>query len=92
MLRGLTARQFVEWVVYMGMHPFGEAREDIRHALLVQMVHNVAVKKEHQKPMKDFLLAFVDDDKKPQAQSRETTIRVLRAIAMAYSGPAKGMN
>lgn len=70
MLSELTAKQFMGWECYSALEPFGAFREDHRIAYIVQMLHNVNVKKEHQKPLKDFLLQF--DDVEPEEQAPET--------------------
>ncbi len=70
MVAGLTAKQFQEWEYYATLEPFGAFREDYRNAYIVQMIHNVNVAKEHQKPLKDFLLKF-DDDNEPEVPQAE---------------------
>ena len=60
MLRSLTAKQFAEWEHYARLEPFSELRQDIRIASIVQMLHNVNVKKG--RPLTDFILKFEQEE------------------------------
>lgn len=87
--RGLTAKGFMAWEHYAQLEPFGEMRADIRIALLCQLIANVnRGPKQRPYELKDFLLDF-SGEREQQGHSRETQISVIRAIAMAYSLPAK---
>lgn len=41
----MTIRQFEEWKDYEDLEPFGEIREDIRNANIVQALYNIHRKK-----------------------------------------------
>lgn len=41
MLRGMTSKQFHEWVQFAEFEPFGETREDARAASIVRVLMNV---------------------------------------------------
>lgn len=40
LLRGLTSRQFAEWIEYYGLEPFGEERADLRSAIVACTMAN----------------------------------------------------
>lgn len=95
MLRGLTAKQFMEWEAYARLEPFNELRADYRAAQIVTMIANVnrgAKQKAYQ--MDDFLLTFKEQEiekaeKKKQSWKQQQSIAY--AIAMAYSVPARDL-
>jgi hypothetical protein len=58
MLRSMPATMFFEWIAYSTLEPFGEERDDYRAASICQMIHNINVKREHQKKLTDFVLNF----------------------------------
>ncbi len=70
MLRSMGWRQFQRWMWYEQMEPFGQLRSDYLTAMIVQMAHNVAVKKEDQKSIETFLLKF-QRDIKPVVETEE---------------------
>lgn len=84
--RGLTAKQFQEWEHYAQLEPFGELRADYRAASIREMVHNTQVKKEHQKPLKDFLLNFEEQEPKKK-QDWRAQVKILELLAMAHNAP-----
>jgi hypothetical protein len=51
-----------EWEYYFSLEPFGSFRDDHNLAHIAQLIHNVAVRKEDQKPLKDFLLKFDQEE------------------------------
>jgi len=58
----------MSWQAYCGLEPIGDERLDWLVASIVQMIHNVAVGKDHQKALKEFLLDFTPQEaKKPQS-------------------------
>lgn len=88
MLRGFTAKQFFEWVAYARLEPFGESREDVRNARILQMLFNVNVEKKHQKlSLKDFILKFVEEEEEAPKQGPKDHARIIRALFAAYSIP-----
>lgn len=51
MLRGMTSKQFQEWMVFAGLEPFGEDREDARSGSVVQVLMNAyRDSKQHPQP------------------------------------------
>jgi len=92
MLRGLTAKQFMEWEAFAMIEPFSELRDDYRFAALVQVLAN-ANRGPKQPPytLKECLLQFgeKDDEEKTPQQSRQTQMSVIQAIAMAYGAVKK---
>lgn len=96
MLRSLTAKHFIEWEAYLGLHPFtfdAEKRADYRSAHLVQTMLNLMRSEKH-KPepwtIEECLIAFDPKDKPEGDQvSRQEMWQMQKqaayAIAMAYS-------
>ncbi len=92
MARSITARQFLELLVYKRMEPFRELRADYRIASIVQMLGNVnRAKGQKAFTLEDFLLKFDTEAERPR-QTREQQIAVIRAIAKVYSEPTKDVN
>ena len=90
MLRSLTAKQFAEWEHYAKLEPFNELREDYRTASIVTMIANVNRGSKHQPfKLEDFVLKFEQEPKRPQTWQEK--LAIARAIAMAYSVPAKDL-
>jgi hypothetical protein len=71
MLRSLTAKQFQEWQVFYDLFPFGERREDLRFALLVDFLARAqGIKKGDGQPYTgdsylEALFRFGDDEPAP---------------------------
>lgn len=90
MLRSLTAKQFAEWEQYAKLEPFNELRADYRTASIVTMLANVnRASKQEPYSLEDFVLKFGQEPKKPQTWQEK--LAIARAIAMAFSAPAKDM-
>lgn len=88
LLRRLTAKQFQRWMLYERIEPFGELREDYRAAQVVAMIHNVAVKPEHQKSIEDLLLRFTESSSgSGHKQTVEEQAMILNIIAAALNAP-----
>lgn len=63
MLREISYRQFLEWIEFYALEPFGEERDDHRSAQIVQAIVNANRDlKYYPNPFKreDFLLGFGD--------------------------------
>jgi hypothetical protein len=82
LLRRITARQFAEWRVALRQCMFGERRQDYRAAQMVAMLHNVNVKKEHQKSIEYFLLKFDGEPETRKRQSVKEQIMALNIMSM----------
>lgn len=54
------------WEAYLQIEPCGDDRLDWLFAGIREMIHNIAVERKHQKPVRDFLLKFEETEKKPQ--------------------------
>jgi hypothetical protein len=79
--RGMTAKQFLEWVMFARMEPFGDVRADLRAASIAQMVFNMAVAGKDRKPLGEFLLKF-DADAAPAPEKPKQPWQEKKAIAM----------
>lgn len=87
MLRGLTARQFAEWMAYAELEPFDERRGDYRAAQVVTALANInrdAKRTPTPYKIEDFLLDFDGERRKPK-QTWQDHKRILTAIANAFS-------
>lgn len=81
MLRGLSVRQFQEWLAYMDLEPIDERRADFRAASIVQALYNINRDvKRYPTPFKldDFVLKFEDAPK--QKQDVVTKLKLLAAM------------
>lgn len=76
----------MELKAYYDLEPLGELRQDWRIAMIVQMLHNVNVKKENQLAIDKFLLTF-NAPKAEQKQSVADQLRILNIMAGAHSVP-----
>lgn len=92
MLRGMTARQFMEWRAYADLEPFDEERADLRTASIVQAVLNGSVlvashgKKPGRVKLKDCVLRFgteAQDAAQPAEKRREQIKGALMQMAQA---------
>jgi hypothetical protein len=86
MLRGLTARQFQEWLAYAAVEPFDEVRADYRAAQIAQMVLLVNLAKGAKIPtLEELVLKFeavkVATEAKPDWQRMKA---ITQMIAAAY--------
>ena len=84
-IRRLPAKLIAQWVWYEEVEPFGELRADWRAAQIVAMVHNVAVKSEHQKGLDKFLLKFGDAPMKPTRQTPMEQVAIIKILAHALA-------
>ncbi|MFI5223667.1 MAG: DUF4035 domain-containing protein [Nitrospirales bacterium] len=92
MLRGLTARQFHEWIAYAELEPFDEERADMRVAMLASVLANVnrdSKKKKEPYKIEDFMLKFGKAVPKPfvNKNSWQVNKAIAMAIVAAYSEP-----
>lgn len=76
MLRSISWEQFLEWEHFSTVEPFGEERDDIRFASVVQALWNIARDTKacpNGWPLEDFILSFGDAPRrKEEKQSIET--------------------
>ena len=78
MLSRITASQFREWMAYMAIEPWGEARADLRAGIVAAAVTNAhRVKGKAAKP-KDFMPKF---DRKPQSPADH--LKIFRGMGNA---------
>jgi hypothetical protein len=73
MLRSISSEQFLEWMQYDTIEPFGEWRDDWRSAEIVTMIANVnrdSKKKREPYRTTDFLVKFGEQEvEKKKAQT-----------------------
>lgn len=93
MLCRITPKQFMMWDAYAQLEPFGDTRSDWHAASIREMLFNMAVKPELQRPMKDFLIEFKDVGEIPirQHQTWQQKKQIVMAIALAHSVAAKDL-
>jgi len=88
MLRGLTARQFMEWRAYADLEPFDEERADLRAASIVQAIFNSPRRKKDRLKLKDCLLAFGDDAEPiPPEKTRAGIEQALDLCMLIFNQP-----
>lgn len=93
MLRGLTAKQLIEWRAYDAIEPLGDDRDDYRAASIREMVFNMAVASKDRRPLKDFLLEWEPEDPEEIEQRKQKELearvamhrRLIPVLAMAFS-------
>lgn len=75
MLRSISWAQFLEWEHFSTVEPFGEERDDIRAASIVQALWNIARDTKacpNGWPLTDFLLSFGDTPLRTVKQTVQT--------------------
>lgn len=80
-------RELEGWQAYYALEPSFDQRVDWLFATVVQMVHNAAVGKKGQRPVKDFLLKFEE----PSASTKQPWERQ-KAMMMLYLTGQKGQD
>ena len=88
MLRSITSEQFVEWIEYDKLDPFGQWREDYRSAEIVTMLANVnRDAKRKREPFKttDFLVKFGEQINDKPKQSWQDQLNIAKLFASAYN-------
>ena len=59
LLSRLTSKELSEWMAWYNVEPFGEARADLRSAIVACVVHNInCTKKSQMKKVNDFMPKF----------------------------------
>lgn len=87
MLRGLTVRQFEEWVDYEQVEPFGAVRENYHAAIVAKTLADIAqAKRQDGKSftLEDFLLTFEPPAPK-QRQSWQEQKMMIETLAYMLS-------
>jgi hypothetical protein len=87
MLRRLTAKKFVRWMIYERIEPFGQLRDDYRAALITSEVANTGYDTKGKRfTAEDFLLKFGGGTTKPKKQKTEDMIKMLTIMAHSLAG------
>jgi hypothetical protein len=83
MLRGLTAKQFIEWGIYSSVEPFSERWADYRAASIVWEIRNALRGKDQKAPLLDeCLIKPKEESDKPLApQTVEEQIAIAKTMA-----------
>lgn len=97
MLREISLAQFLEWMAYAELEPFGERREDYRAASVVQAIWNSArwehSSKQHpyqEIPIESFRLKFGEEDAPPKPkQTWQEQLAIAKLWVAAYNTPEK---
>lgn len=87
MLRSITSEQFLEWMHYDALDPFGEWRADWRSAEIVTMIANVnRDSKKRKEPYKttDFLVKFGEREADKPRQTVKQQLSIVKMIAGAF--------
>ncbi len=82
---GLTAKEYLGWLAYAELEPFGELRADYRAASIAAMIANVN-RGEKQKPftLEDVMVKFGEpaEEKKKELTSKEVQEHQLRVLKL----------
>jgi len=84
MLRGLTAKQFKEWITYAKLEPFDEVRADYRAAQIAQMILLVNLAKGAQVPKLNELILKFEEEAPKNTDWRQMKM-ISQMIAQAYT-------
>ncbi len=89
MVQSISAEQFLEWMHYDAIDPFGEWRADYRAAEIVTMIANVnRDKKRRPTPFKtpDFLVRFGEPTKKDKPkQTWQDQLAIAKLFVAAHN-------
>jgi len=93
MLRSLTHDQFLGWLDYAELEPFGELRDDYRMANIMQLLANInRDTKTRPQPftISDFLFQFEKEEDKPgDAPKWQRMLDTARTWAAVYNEPGR---
>ena len=80
-------REFVEWIAFFKLRPWGEERADARAALMPFVFSNAFAGKASKPKFEDFLI--MPNKQKPKRNSAEQMFAVLRAVATVQNAKTK---
>lgn len=92
MLDEITWEQFREWMVFSGLSPFTEEREDYRIASIVHAIVNVnrdPKKKRTPYELEEFVLKFGDLEVRKRVQTAEQQKQISKQWFMMFSSGDK---
>jgi hypothetical protein len=97
MLQEITLEQFMEWLAYAELEPFGEVRDDYRSASVAHAVWNAALwansSREHpfrERPLEEFLLRFGEAaGPRPRTQTWQEQKRIAELWVKAHNQQPK---
>ena len=87
----MSAEEFLDWVAFYQLQPFGPWRADTQAALIASTIANVNAKKGHSFAIKDFQLQFkprFTTKKKRPTMSGEQVVSFFQALAARQGGQA----
>lgn len=88
MLAQITWPQFLEWLAYDQLEPFGEEREDMRNAHIVQTLINLHRSKNQEPyPLSRFVLTFGDYKPPPPPQQDWRSMKSMMAAMLGAPLP-----
>ncbi len=82
MLDGLTVDQFLSWMAYYNVEPFGEERADLRSAIVACQIVNVNIPKGKKRAK---VADFMPDFKPKKQQSVKEMAGIFRMFADAHN-------
>lgn len=88
----MSIRQFQEWRAYADLEPFGEERDDLRAASIVQVLRNLFGRRKGQRPipLEDCVLRFgqaVLAEPGTPEQRRRQVLRTMELLMAIYNQP-----
>lgn len=95
LLQSLSGREFMEWMAYAEIEPFGEERADLRMAILAALIANVHRDPEKTKPFgpEDFMPRFDGAGRKEvPALDKAQAIAAIRSYFLAMVKASGGQD
>ena len=96
MLSILTAKQIIEWEVYLSIDPINERKQDFRMAYMASLITNLVIRSMGKQGakltnVKDFLIEWDQEEaNKPKVQSVQSMKEILLGLAEEHNKKIKG--
>lgn len=72
----MTSEEFADWMAFYHLQPFGLYREDLRAAIVANVMANIHAKKGHSFTPKDFMPKFTTDEARPAMTADEIAEKI----------------
>jgi hypothetical protein len=90
MMARMPASEFIEWVAFDRIEPFGDRRADIHSALIRTMMANMFARKEGDPPfpVEDFIPSF--EPRPERIQTPEQQLNLMKMLAVISKKSSNG--
>lgn len=85
----MSSREFVEWMAYYRIDPFGEDRADLRQAMTTAAVHNT-IEAQRKNPKWKKATDFLPFAESPEKDDEPATPEELKGKLLAFAGKRSG--